>query len=164
MDAISRWLVETSGLGPRSLAAWVKAGTGPRHASAYVCLWKNFVVCFPVLCARAVRTWNLVHYFPCPSGCYVRASGIAEEYGNLDFSGDVYFRWCNALYNSGYMFFGCFGRICTFSTWRRTRFLKGCFSIRFEGRSVPVDASVAVWLCAVRILKRWKFFSRVSRV
>ena len=28
----------------------------------------------------------------------------------------------------------------------------------------PVDASVAVWLCAVRTLKRWKFFSRVSRV
>ena len=28
----------------------------------------------------------------------------------------------------------------------------------------PVDASVAVWLCAVRTLKRWKFFSRLSRV
>ena len=28
----------------------------------------------------------------------------------------------------------------------------------------PVDASVAFWLCAVRTLKRWKFFSRVSRV
>ena len=53
------------------------------------------------------------------------------------FSGDVYFRWCNALYNSGYMFFGGFGRIYTFSTWRRTRFLKRCFSIRLEWRSVP---------------------------
>ena len=28
----------------------------------------------------------------------------------------------------------------------------------------PVDASIAVWLCAVRTLLRWKFFSRVSRV
>ena len=40
-----------------------------------------------------------------------------------------------------------FGRIYTFSTWRRTRFLKRCFSIRFEWRSVPsrcFDCSLAL--------------------
>ena len=33
--------------------------------------------CFPVLCARAVRTWNLVHYFHCPCFWQIlfRASG-----------------------------------------------------------------------------------------
>ena len=62
VDAVSRWLVETSGLGPRSLAAWVKAGTGP---SSCVSL-RVLLEAFPVICARAVRTWNLVHYFRVP--------------------------------------------------------------------------------------------------
>ena len=99
--------------------------------------------CFPVLCARAVRTWNLVHNFLCL--CFwqllFRASGYRwEGYGNLDFSGDVYFRWCNALYNSGYML--CVSSLValdvfhTFSTLRRARILKRFFSIRFEWRSV----------------------------
>ena len=43
--------------------------------------------CVPVLCARAVRTWNLVHYFLCP--CFWQLGsgrlGIAEEYGNCFF-------------------------------------------------------------------------------
>ena len=34
-------------------------------------------------------------------------------------------------------FSGDFGRIYTFSTWWQTRFLKRCFSIRFEWRGVP---------------------------
>ena len=59
MDAVSRWLLETFGLGLRSLA-------------------------FPVLCARAVRTWNLVHYFRVPlsgSHCSGRL-GVAFEFEN----------------------------------------------------------------------------------
>ena len=62
VDAVSQWLVETSGFGPRSLAAWVKAGTGP---SSCVSL-RDLLEAFPGLCARAVRTWNQVHYFSVP--------------------------------------------------------------------------------------------------
>ena len=62
VDAVSRWLVETSGLVSRSLAAWVMAGTGPSSCVSLRTLLKEF----PVLCARAVRTWNLGHYFRCP--------------------------------------------------------------------------------------------------
>ena len=35
VDAVSQWMVETSGLGPRSLAARVRLGRRPRHASAF---------------------------------------------------------------------------------------------------------------------------------
>ena len=58
VDAVSRWLVETSGLGPRSLAAWVKAGTGPRHASAYDYFWKPFL--FFVLVQFALGVWYII--------------------------------------------------------------------------------------------------------
>ena len=39
-----------------------EAGTMP---SSCVSLWMLLEE-FPVLCARVVRTWNLVHYFRCP--------------------------------------------------------------------------------------------------
>ena len=82
VDAISRWLVETSGLGPRSLAAWVKAGTGPSSCVSLRLLVEEFRRVFLVHCARAVRTWNLVHYFLCR--CFWQLCsgrlGIAEEY------------------------------------------------------------------------------------
>ena len=60
---------------------------------------------FPVHCARAVRTLNLVHYFRVLvsgsrfSGCL----GVADEYEKLDSSGDDFLRGSNAWYNSGYM-------------------------------------------------------------
>ena len=136
--------METSGLGSRSLGAWVMAGTrGPRHASAYVCFWKNFLSF--VLAQFALGIWCIISVvFVSGSYCSGRLS-IAEMCGNLDFSGDVCFRWCNALYNSGYML--CVSTLValdvfhTFSTLRQTRILKRFFSIRFEWRSVcPVDA------------------------
>ena len=90
-----------------------------------------------MLAQFALGIWYIIS-FVLASGSYCSGRlGIAEEYGNLDFSGDVYFRWCNALCTSGDMFFGRFGRIYTFSTWRQTRILKRFFSIRFEWRSVP---------------------------
>ena len=105
-----------------------EAGTGPRHASAYECFWMNFLSI--VLVQFALGNWSMFS-FVLASGSYCSGRlGIAEEYGNLDFSGDVYFRWCN-------MFFGGFGRIHTLSTWRQARILKRFFSIRFEWRSVP---------------------------
>ena len=81
VDAVSRWLVETSGLGSRSLAAWVMAGTMPSSCVSLRLLLEEF----PVLCARAVRAWNLVHFFRCP--CFWQ----------------LLFRACNAWFDSGYM-------------------------------------------------------------
>ena len=55
---------------------------------------------FPVLCARAVRTWNLVHYFRVPvSGtpCSGRL-GVAHEYENW------ILREMTVFVGSGYMF------------------------------------------------------------
>ena len=117
----------------------MKAGTG--HSSCvslrlHLEEFRRVFLSF-VLAQFALGIWYIIS-FVLASGSYCAGRlGIAEEYGNLDFSGDVYFRWCNALYNSGYMFFGGFGRIYTFSTWRQTRILKRFFSIRFEWRSVP---------------------------
>ena len=59
------------GVSARAVCTWrVRLGRSPRHAPVYGCS-----KVFPVPCARAVRTWNFVHYFPCPgsgshcSGC-----------------------------------------------------------------------------------------------
>ena len=71
VDAVSRRLVETSGLGSRSLAAWVMAGTMPSSCASL----RTPLKVFPVLRARAVRTWNLVHYFLCP-GLAVIVPGV----------------------------------------------------------------------------------------
>ena len=112
---------------------------GPSSCASLRTLLKEF----PVLCARAVRTWNLVPCFRCPffwQSLFGRL-GVAEEYGTLVFSGDVYFRWCNAWFDSRYML--CVSTLVasdvfhTFSTLLRTRILQRSFSIRFEWRSVP---------------------------
>ena len=89
VDAVSRWLVETSGLGPTSLAAWKKAGTGP---SSCVSL-RMLLEAFPVLFARAVRTWNLEHYFRVPvsgSLCSGRL-GVAYDCENWIFREMTFF-------------------------------------------------------------------------
>ena len=146
--------METSGLGPRSLAAWVKAGTGPSSCINLRLLSEEFRRVFLsfVLAQFALGIWYIISFLLASrrycSGCL----GIAEEYGKLYFSGYVYFRWCNALYNSG------------FSAWRRTPFLKRCFSIRFEWRSVPSRC----FGCSVALrgthLETLDFLLRVSRV
>ena len=104
---------------------------------------KNFLSF--VLAQFALGIWCIISVV-LVSGSYCSGRlSIAEVCGNLDFSGDVCFRWCNALYNSGYML--CVSTLValdvfhTFSTLRQTRILKRFFSIRFEWRSVcPVDA------------------------
>ena len=98
---------------------------------------------FPVLCARADRTWNLVHYFRVPvsgSHCSGRL-GVADEYENWIFREMTFFRRSNTWLDSGYML--CVStsvgmdEFHTFSSLRRTRLLERSFSIRFEWRSVP---------------------------
>ena len=62
--------------------------------------------CFPVLCARAIRTWNLVHYFHCP--CFwqslFRVSGCCCVYESWILREMTFLRGCNAWYNRGHMF------------------------------------------------------------
>ena len=61
----------------------MKAGTGPSSCVSLRTLLKVFLV----HCARAVRTWNLVHYFSVPvSGSHCsRRLGVAYEYENWIF-------------------------------------------------------------------------------
>ena len=72
VDAISRWLVETSGFEPRSLAAWVKAGTGPSscvslrlHVEEFRRVFLSFV-----LAQFALGIWYIIS-FVLASGSYV---------------------------------------------------------------------------------------------
>ena len=121
------------------------AGTGPSSCVSLRVLLKVFLV----LCARAVRTWNLVHYFCVPasgSHCSGRL-GVAHEYDDGIFREMPLFRGCNTWLDSGYML--CVSTLATMdefhssSTLRRTQTLKLSFSIRFGWRSVP---SRCFWL------------------
>ena len=61
--------------------------------------------CFPVLCARAVRTWNLVHIFFVASGSRCSGClGAAYAYENWILREMTFLRGCHAWHNSGYMF------------------------------------------------------------
>ena len=143
-------------------------------ASIHGCFWKNFSSLgdsaqavrtwrlgrplvsvrmlmkeFPLLCVRAIRTWNLVHYYRVPvsgSHCSGRL-GVAYGHENWNFREIHLFRWRNTWLDSGYML--CVSLLVimdefhTFSTLRQTWILKRFFSIRFEWRSVP---SRCFWL------------------
>ena len=67
---------------PSRCTWWVRLGRPSSCASLWLLLEE-----FPVPCARAVRTWNLVHYFRVHvagshcSGCL----GVADEYENWNF-------------------------------------------------------------------------------
>ena len=60
---------------------------------------------FPVLCARAVRTWNLVLYFRVLVSCSHCSGrlGVAFEYENWILREMTFIRGCNAWFFSGYM-------------------------------------------------------------
>ena len=63
-----------------------------------------------VLAQFALGIWYIIS-FVLASGSYVPGVWVLLRSTEIEFSGDVYFRWCNALYKSGYMFFVGFGRI-----------------------------------------------------
>ena len=122
------------------------AGTGPRHASAYVRFWKNFLSY--VLAQLALGIWCIISVVPV-SGSYCSGRlGVAEEFGKLEFSGDaLFFRGHNTWLDNGCML--CVSTLVmkdefhTFSALRRTRIPERFFCIRFEWRSVP---SRCFWL------------------
>ena len=75
--------------------------------------------CFPVLCARAVRTWNMAHYFLCPRfwQSLFRVSGCCLCVRKLDSSGDDFSSWVQCLVQQWIhvlrQYSGGFGRIYT---------------------------------------------------
>ena len=158
--------MEGCGLRSRSLAAWVKAGTGPSSCVSLRVLLEEF----PALCARAVRTCNLVHYFRCP--CLWQSlfwvSGCCLCVRILDSSGDDFSSWVQCLVQQWThvlrQYSGGFGRMYTFSTWWQTLFLKRYFSIRFEWRSVPSRCCGCSLALRSSHLETLDFFLRVSRV
>ena len=139
-----------------------EAGTGP---SSYVSLRMLFEE-FPFLCARVVRTRNLVHYFRCPCFWQSLFSGVwvllrcSEKWIFREMSISV---GGNAWSNSGYMLCVSTGVALdvfhTFSTLRQTRILKCCspFCCRTEKRAQSM-LLVAVLLCAVRTWKTGQYF------
>ena len=83
------------------MAALVRLGRGPRHASAYECSWKVFLS--SALAQFALGICNISIVLVPGSHCSGRL-GVAEEFGKLDFSGDVSFLGCNAWFGSGFLF------------------------------------------------------------
>ena len=80
-------------------------------------------LCFPVLGARAVRTWKLVHFsFVLASGSHCSGClGVAYVYENWTLREMTFLRGCNAWYNSGYMF--CVSTLVALEEF--THFLRG---------------------------------------
>ena len=130
--------METFGLGSRSLAAWVMAGTGPSSCVSLRLLWEGF----PVLCAPAVRTCNLVHYFRCPWQWQFlfRASECCWGVWKVGFFGICLFPWVQHLVRQWiHVLRQASDVFHTLSTLWRTRITERSFSIRFEWRSVPIQ-------------------------
>ena len=81
VDAVSRWLVGTSVLGPRCLAAWVKAGTGSSTCVSLRLLFERISSCSPVfvLAQFALGIKNIIS-FVLASGSHCSGRlGIADN-------------------------------------------------------------------------------------
>ena len=54
---------------------------------------------FPLLCASAIRTWNLVHYYRVPvSGSHCSARlGVVSEFENWNFREMPFFSWAQHM-------------------------------------------------------------------
>ena len=141
---------------PDDHGSFGETGAGPRHASAYGCFWKNFLSF--VLMQFALGIWCIISVVLVSGSHCSGRLGIAEEYGNLDFSGDVYFRgvqcfirqWIHALRQ----YFGGFGRT------------SHIFYVAADsnpevllGEECPVDASGCSFALRSSHLETWKFFS-----
>ena len=97
-DAFSKWLVETSGLGPRSLAAGVKAGTGPLSCVSLRLLLDEFLRVFCPLCSRSSHlesgTFSLR---PLLLAVLVPVVWVLLCVRQLDSSGDDFTSWVQCL-------------------------------------------------------------------
>ena len=98
--------METSGLGPRSLAAWVKAGTGPSSCVSLRLLLEEVLRVFLsfVLAQFALGIWYIISFVLASGSHCSGCLGVAEEYDSWILREMTFLRGCNAWYNSGYMF------------------------------------------------------------
>ena len=85
--------------------------------------------------------------------------GIAEEYGNLDFSGDVHFCGCNALFDSGYML--CVSTLVALGRISHIFYVAADSNpeVLLGGAACPVDASGCSFALRSSHLENWKFLS-----
>ena len=106
VDALSRRLVGTSGLRSRSLAAWVKAGTGPSSCVSLRLLLEEFLRVFLsfVLAQFALGNWYIISFVLASGSHCSGCLGVAYVYVNWILREMTFLRGCNAWYNSGYMF------------------------------------------------------------
>ena len=124
------------------MAASVRLGRCPHHASAYDCHGR-ISSCLPffVLAQFALGIWYIVSSCLCFWQSLFRVSGCCLCVRKLDSSGDDFSSWVQCLVQQWMhvlrQYSGGFGRMYIFSTWWQTRLLKRHFSIRFERRSVP---------------------------
>ena len=105
VDAVSRRLVETSGLRSRSLAAWVKAGTGPSSCVSLRLLWEEFLRVFLsfVLAQFALGMWYIISLVLASGSHCSGCLGVADVFENWILREMTFLRGCNAWYNSGYI-------------------------------------------------------------
>ena len=106
VDAVSRRLVETYGLRSRSLAAWVKAGTGPSSCVSLRLLLEEILRVFLslMLAQFALGIWYIISFVLASGSHCSGCLGVACVYENCILREMTFLRGCNAWYNSGYMF------------------------------------------------------------
>ena len=119
VDAVSRRLVETSGLRSRSLAAWVKAG--PSSCVSLRLLLEEFLRAFLsfVLAQFALGIWYFISFVFASgshcSGCLGVAMctkvGFLDDFSSWEQC--LVLQWIHVLLQ----YSGGFGRMYTFSTW-----------------------------------------------
>ena len=132
-SAVSLW----STLFQTIMAASVRLGRCPRHALANGCSWKNFLS--SALAWFALGIWCIISVV-----LVLAVTDLGVWVLLLSLESGIFrrclFSWVQCLVRQWIQFMRVLWLLDvfhTFSTWRRTRFLKRCFSIRFEWRSVP---------------------------
>ena len=143
------------------MAALEETGTGPSSCVSLRMLLEEF----PVLCARAARTWNLVHHLRCPCTwqSLFGASGCFFSIRKLDLRETTVFVGCNIWFDIGHMFCDstlvAMDEFHTFSALRQTRILKCCspFFCRTENRAQSM-LPVSVFALRSSHLENWKHF------
>ena len=139
-----------------------EAGTGPCHASAYACSWKNFLSFAPALFALGI--WCIISVvFVSGSHCSGRL-GVASECAKIGFYGRCLFSWVQYLVRQWIhilrQYFVAMDELHTFSTLRQTRTLQCCspFCCRTEKRAQPM---LLVAVCLAQFaFDNWTLFLR----
>ena len=99
VDAFSKWLVGNFWARTQKFGGLGEGWDGALVMRQPTTTFGRISSCFLVLCARAVRTWNLVHYFLCPRfwQSLFWVFGCCSCVRKLDSSGDDSSSWVQCL-------------------------------------------------------------------